>query len=375
MDTHLKNQIPKSTSFNKFAILSQVDTTNVDHLTSTSKQAADATIKKQKIPPIVIDSLFEFKEVLDLIGTDGYFFRRTSMGTKIFSDSMDKYFSLLALLKQSDLKYHTHKIYDNSTFKMVLKGLHKVPTDWIKDELLTYHGVKCIDIKEIITSKSSQNDALYLLAFNRMEVNKKILFKIKYLQNISVIWKNQRTAPNRGPTQCKKCGIYGHGTENCFRQIVCFLCSSKSHDSTKCTMNNASGGIIYKCFNCVSKGFTDVSHKADDPNCACRLSYLEARRRATSKNSTNQRRNIELPIFNMNNNTFPILTKSDDPKFVNTNERSYANVFKQNKAAQNDLFSMDQLFTIFQNATLELKKCSSKLDQLNIIMNLLKYAV
>lgn len=372
IDMHLNNQRK-----NRFDILSKIDRMNVDTQASTSKQAAAAVVQKpQKAPPVIIDSSVEFTEVVERFGNDGYFFRRTSLGTKIFSENMEKYLKLLRELKFTDYRYHTHKVVDSSNYKMVLKGLHKVPTGLIKEELQTYHGVTCIDIKEIITQKSSQNDALYLLTFNRKEVNKKILYKIKYIQNISINWQNQKSAPNRGPTQCQKCGVYGHGTENCFRQAVCFLCSSTLHDASSCIMNNNADGKIYKCFNCVSKGYANVAHKADDPNCPCRASYLEARKRATNKNTANQRRQAEQPAFNLGNQNFPQLPNANSPQGLNVNDKtSYANHFKQNNVNQNDLFSMDQLFTIFQNATIELQKCSTKLEQLSIIMGLLKYGV
>lgn len=359
----------KITNGNKFDLLSKDMT--VDPQPTTSNVITNM-IKPKKPPPVVIDSSADFTKVLDHIGSNGYFFRRTSMGTKIFSENMDRYTSLLSGLKATSFKYHTHKVSDNSTYKMVIKGLHKVSTELIREELEHKHGVKCVDIKEITTKRSNPSDALYLLTFNRMEVNKKILYNIKYILQVSIVWKNQRTVPNKGPTQCRKCGIYGHGAENCYRQKICFLCSSLSHDTDFCLMNNSSGGKIYKCFNCVSKGIAEFQHRADDPNCPCRANYIESRRNVTQNNNDSRRRNIGPPPiitnaqqhFNIPN----IIGSKANPIF---NNGTYASQLK----SKDDLFSMDELFAIFRNATVELKKCSTKLDQLNIIVSLLKYAV
>ena len=148
IDLYLNNQKNTATKSNKFDILTNAADMNVDSHASTSFQAVTVVAKNtQKVPPI--DSSTEFSKVLKQFGNDGYFFRRTSMGTKIFSDNMEKYLSLLQDLKSTDFRYHTHKIYDNSNYKMILKGLHNIPTNILRDELLNYHGVKCTEIKEI----------------------------------------------------------------------------------------------------------------------------------------------------------------------------------------------------------------------------------
>lgn len=367
---HLKNQ-QDATRTNRFDLLSR--DMNVDTQPSTSSANA-SNIKPIKPPPVVIDcSSADFKKVLDHIGPNGYFFRRTSMGTKVFSDNMEKYLSLLKGLKSTEFRYYTHKIPDSSTYKMLLKGLHKVPTDLIKDELEINHGVKCLDIREVVTERTNASDALYLLTFNRMEVNKKVLHNIKYILRVSIFWKNQRTAPNKGPTQCRKCGLYGHGTDNCYRQKVCFLCSSITHDTDFCPMNNTSGGKIYKCFNCVSKGYTEFKHRADDPNCPCRANYIEARLKATQKNSERIQRGNggNQTTITSDQQYFNVPKPNGNQTIPNYKNATYANQLK----SKADLFSMDELFAIFRNATVELKKCSTKLDQLNIIVSLLKYAI
>ena len=54
------------------------------------------------------------------------------MDIKVYSENMEKYLSFLADLKTADLKFHTHKVYNNDNYKMVLRGIHQVRTEWIK---------------------------------------------------------------------------------------------------------------------------------------------------------------------------------------------------------------------------------------------------
>lgn len=369
MDLHLKNQRLLGRG-NSFELLSS--NMNVDPAPTSSNKVVPDSFKPKKPPPVVIDTTSAtFTKVIEHIGTNGYFFRRTTLGTKVFSDNMERYQHLLRELKTTSFRYFTHKVTDNSNYKMVLKGLHKVSTDLIKEELESNHGVKCVDIREIITSKTSPNDALYLLTFNRTQVNKKILYTIRYILNVAVVWKNQQSKPDKGPTQCRKCGLYGHGTENCHRQQICFLCSSITHDTSYCPMNNSTGGKIFKCFNCVAKGLPDFAHRADDPQCPSRTMYIEARLNATQRSSTKQSRFTESMFTNSQPKQQPTnlqtVNSLQAPPIIGN--RTYADQLKPH------LFSMDELFTIFQNATVELKKCTTKLDQLSIIVSLLKYAV
>lgn len=138
-------------------------------------------------------------------------------------------------------------------------------------------------MKEINTTRSSADDAIYMLEFDRNQVSKKEIRKIRYIFGISIKWRNPIKG-NKGPTFCKKCSMYGHGSKNCHRSAVCSVCAG-NHDSSVCTLNKTQheGPVVYKCFNCSKKNLKNVNHKADDPKCPCRQEYLEMRRRITSR--------------------------------------------------------------------------------------------
>lgn len=107
--------------------------------------------------------------------------------------------------------------------------------------------------------------------------------KIRYFYNIAVYWRWPLKG-NKGPTQCVKCSMFGHGAQNCNRVEVCPACAG-NHDYAVCTLNKFSldGSVIYKCYNCVKKNFRNVNHRADDPRCPYRQEYLDIRRRISSR--------------------------------------------------------------------------------------------
>lgn len=356
---------------NRFSILNE-ENMEIAVDPSGQNQSQQVSEKSPKMPPIIIDSSFDFKKVIEFVGSDHYQFKRTSIGTKVFSQSTEKYDELKKRLEANKYLYHTHKLRANDVFKMVLIGLHKVDVESIREELEVSHGIKCEEVKEIITKKSSDSDALYLLTFKRNEVRKKTLHNIKYILRVAVTWTNQSVRPNRGPTQCSKCGMFGHGSENCFRTKVCFLCSNSGHDVSSCKLNQKDPqGIQYKCFNCVSKSYPNADHRADDPRCRCRKEYLEVRRNVTTKNTLSQKKST-YASFEYDESKFPSTSQNFCHEAPGpSNQPSYANKLKE--SPNDELLTLEQLFAIFQKAAVALKKCSTKFDQLYVLLEMLQY--
>lgn len=333
--------------------------------------------KISKPPPIVIDNDKQMKSIIEFAG-EGYFFKRTSIGTKIMSPTLEKYNELLAKLKTSSTNYFTHRVKNNNTFKMILAGLPKLTEKEIQDELKS-SGVDVESIKEIVTKRTNVDDAIYMIEFNRKSVSKKMLYdKVRYISNVSVQWRNCN--PKRsGPVLCKKCSMYGHGSENCYRKPVCSICASQEHTSDECGVLTKSVKI-FKCFNCTKSNYRETNHKADDPACPCRKEYLDARYRALSKGTKHRyevRNNTSRPLLHdlHDPSVFPRLPNEDalpvKPKFMPPQGRSYSETAKAK--TPEDLFSLEELFNIFQSATDALSRCTSKREQMLVIVKLLNY--
>ena len=74
----------------------------------------------------------------------------------------------------------------------MLFGLTKVDVKTLVDKLA--------NIKEIQSSRSNTNDALYMLEFNRDQISKRYVIKIKYVYDVVIHWRNP-LRKSRGPTK------------------------------------------------------------------------------------------------------------------------------------------------------------------------------
>ncbi|XP_065355435.1 uncharacterized protein LOC135949907 [Calliphora vicina] len=329
---------------------------------------------KTIIPPIVVDPAHGFLSVYNKLGT-AYQYKRMSIGTKVISSSESDFITAKTKLAKDEFKFYTHDLKDKKIFKLVLFGLPKTRAEEITDELKNTFNVVAVSIKVIITSRSSIDDALYMLEFDRSRHSKSDIHKIKFLGGIAVHWKNPSKG-NKGPTFCTKCATYGHGTRNCFRNNTCIACGG-GHDYSTCNINKTEqdGAVTFKCFNCFNKNLKNINHRADDPRCPSRKEYITMRQNLSNKiRNKTQSNSYKNPNFLSDDNPTNTEVHNTGPPNVN---RSYAEALKFSNQQTNhdDLFTIDELFNIFSGAIADLRKCTTKAEQLNVVMSLLKYAI
>lgn len=112
-----------------------------------------------------------------------------------------------------------------------------------------------------------------------------------------------------------------------------------------------------------------------DATPAERNNYLTIRNNLNSGNARKQNSNRKESqlVHPKNNSQF----KRNIPPNLNRPTLSYADSVKQNNVNEDsgDLFSMIDLLSIFKNAVNDLRKCRSKLDQIQVIATLLEDAV
>lgn len=183
----------------------------------------------------------------------------------------------------------------------------------------------------------------------------------------------------KGPTQCRLCTMYGHGAENCNRAKICGYCASKEHDSSNCGMcpANAStttnvSGAVFKCYSCSTQNLAS-NHAATNPNCPARIQYLAIRNKMNTRN-TNKHTNVSATKTNRLQN---VAQTNRDATVDSMSIMSYASAVKQMPSFDNNsgLFSMTELFNIFNGAVTQLLQCKSKFEQLKVVVSLLEYAV
>ena len=175
-----------------------------------------------------------------------------------------------------------YKFTHNNSFKLMLFGLPQISLESLKSEFKDAFNIELLNVKEITTTRSDPDDALYMMEFNRSQITKHSVIKIKYVYGTVVHWRSPQRR-SRGPTECSKCAMYCHGSENCFKAEACLGCGG-AHDYSNCQLNKTTedGPVIYKCFNCMEMKFKTANHRADDPHCPSRKEYLQIRQRTTN---------------------------------------------------------------------------------------------
>lgn len=403
---------------NRFKALEEED------MDTSSDEEGEIPSQKEKFPPIVVDDSTSFTTVFRIMGSQ-YKFQKMSIGTKIISSSLVMYEEAIKKLKQVGFKFYTHQLKNNKMFKLVLFGLPKLEVKVIVDEFKEAHNIVPVSVKEITTKRSNIDDAIFMLEFDRNQVSKKEIRKIRYFYGIAVKWRNPIKS-NKGPTQCTKCTMFGHGSRNCHRSAICAACAG-NHDISVCTLSKTQheGPVVYKCFNCVKKKLSNVNHKADDPKCPCRQDYLEIRSRITSGSTLhNNPRNIHqyyndpdaFPQVAYNNNNTPGMFKSharsaadttagisrahvrtatnptavngssygrstDHPTAGTSRSADNRNVLYSNITNRNSQFddsddlSNDKLLDIYFEAIDALQQCRNKYDKLRVLGMMLRHAL
>lgn len=341
-------------------------------------------IPQEKIPPITVDVFHSFASVINLLGKH-YKYKRMSIGTKVISDSKGLYDQAISTLKRAQLQFFTHEAKNTKVFRLVLFGLPQLDCKTITEEFHNAHNIEPISVKEIKTKRSSEDDAIYMLEFDREQISKRELMRIRFFYGISVKWRNPIKG-NRGPTQCSKCAMYGHGANHCYRIVTCTACAG-SHDYSTCPLNKTAqeGPVIYKCFNCFKNKLKNINHRADDPQCPCRSEYLEIRNRASSRNINFSRSQHITKVSNVNTADYKIAHADNQPPtsrtadFASHGKQTYANAAKSYLRSEhidndNDI-SNERLLEIFFDAVDALQRCQNKYDKLRVLGMILKNAL
>lgn len=183
--------------------------------------------------------------------------------------------------------------------------------------------------------------------------------------------------------------MYGHGISSCSRYSVCMLCSG-NHTTKECnTITPNTINPVYKCFNCASANIKH-DHKANDPSCPFRAKYELSRDNARNKQkqksptarqtivsaynkSDNAHRFVKAPIPPPLHATFASVTRSNS----NSQMHSNSHPLPSNTAipdTNNNLWTISEVTELLLNSINELSQCTTKLDQLKIIANLLQHA-
>lgn len=300
-----------------------------------------------------------------------YRLRIVSIGTKVYVDNETDFNKLIASLRKKEIEFFTHPFGESKTFKLILSGLPEIPTSDITECLKTQNN---ITVNKITMLNSTSSFKRYLMQFNPKENTRADVMNVRIISNHVIKWhsaKNNR----RGPSQCLKCAMYGHGISACDRKPVCTLCGD-GHEAKDCEFGKPENSeqCTFKCFNC-KKNKLQFNHKATDPQCPSRQKYIEIRSAANTKKVRPSQQ------YQHSASNFPPLRTTLAAPNPPPLTHSFANVAKNRTQQQathntqlvgdNDLLSFSEISNILFNCIGELEKCTSKYDQLRVIANLL----
>lgn len=368
------------TTQNRFKVLTDESEMNWNE----NEQNVGGSVSKlkpvAKPPPIKITDdkikIHDVKAFMNEIQITSFQAKSISIGIKLDLHDKSDYAKCVEALSARKIAFFTHRDKSEKTFKAVLAGLPKMETSVIAEEMKQYNIVPS-SVTELMTKNPNPHNCLYLVQFHAKDISLNLLRKIRAIDHVIVNWKPFKPR-NKGPTQCNKCAMFGHGAQNCHRSEACMLCASVSHTTENCHYSEATKeAFVFKCFNCTLKNLPNTNHRANDPKCPCRSNYLEIRNNINHKNTVRTARtNSKSNDFSLNEESFPDLQRRSNPvecNFTHSNRPTYAEQAKR-AGGSSDLYSMDELFDIFQSAVDDLSACTNKGQQLKVLMRLLNNA-
>lgn len=337
---------------NRFAPLSNNGTSsNVQQNIQILKE------KKVSIPPIIAKDL-QFSDInvlLNKLNIKKYSIKIMSIGIKIQVNSMTEFDELNKQLISNKNKFFTYDSVKNSTAKFVLSGLPTLSLDEVKGAFLEQE-LAVIDVKAMNPKSSTfSNSALYLILVEKSKVD--TLLKIKYLLH-TVVKIRKFIQRHRGPIQCTKCHLHGHGERNCHLQPRCAKCG-KDHSFDECQLVNP------KCCNC------NGDHLATSKECPSRSKFIAMKQKLSGKPiHRHQNHQKRPPVFTREEKDFPYFSKSTYNPTFNWGSTSHHQRPQPTNDDNNRLFNQDEIMNIITDVMSSMSSCKSQAEQLTEIFRL-----
>lgn len=241
---------------NKYAGLQEVIFPSPVNISNKNKN----TPKKSRIPPICMMPCGSHAATLALIKTavkESFAVKyKNNKSVSVQCTNETDFCALKEHLRCSEVNqpFYTYTPASERLIKSVIRGLPKIETDEIKEDLLS-QGFQVVKVSPL------GNSRLYLVLFG---TNTKIS-DVKSIKQISCCRVTmEKLIKSTGCTQCFRCQQFGHAATNCNFPARCVKCTGEHH-THMCTKEGRSTPA--KCCNCGG------DHPANFRDCPARVSH------------------------------------------------------------------------------------------------------
>lgn len=244
------------------------------------------TKPKLRIPPIVVDGVFEkhsetVKIIKKIIGEETKFHIRYGKNTSnVFVETEEAFNNLKKYFLSDDLEFHSFTRRDKKSHAFVVRGLND---DQNLEDLRTDLSESNLNIKDIFKMKGTRNPA-YLVITDQKTTLRYLKQHVRIVNYTVVSW--ERHYSNRKITQCRRCQNWGHATSNCFRSYQCLKCA-EGHLTKDCTKTMDTPA---KCANCGG------DHPANSIKCEVYINLLEKLHKTSNKKKEEPKKYIPAPL-------------------------------------------------------------------------------
>ena len=258
---------------------------------------------KVRVPPITVfnKTRLEVIDVMKKTGIANYTIKNLRHAIHLYCNSSEDFKTVKTKLTEEKFNNYSHDLNEVKFFRVALKGLHSMDVTELEAELRTIN-LEPMNIRIIIPKNPRYtHDVVYIVSFKPGTIKLRDLQQKRTLCHTIVRWEPYQR--KEGIVQCSRCQRPGHGARNCNMPPRCCLCG-EGHETISCptagsritnamtTDDNVNNDLIEvkipaKCCNC-----DKVGHFASDPKCPRKVAYQQARRKRTSDNRPDKKRNV-----------------------------------------------------------------------------------
>lgn len=311
--------------------------------------------------------------------------------TRFYADDEASHNEIRAYLRTNEAPYYSHPVGGKEKLRVILSRCFDTDEKEI-NAALTEAGKPPCAIRKLGNPHNPKYGIDFeksVTTLNDLQTNCSLMNRQRVKWELSI-------SKLKGPTVCYRCAMIGHGFADCTRDLWCCFCS-KNHSLAQCPSKNDLK--LASCINCKLQGHRETNHPANSPDCRTALDYTKDRKEWRESNSPKKSTKAS---FNINNSvwtslrplnsesigsavpTAPASTGASVDGARRHNNKSYAGAARGNnspKPPQNkgneettstELFDIGELFELMTDAIEQLKGASSKLEQMNICIGLLK---